>query len=338
MPLSEAEVDLFRRTRHADAAERAAAIAALTVQYRPVAGELARRLPLQGPAGAFLERAARDALARLLTAFEPTADADFAAHARAKLRGEMERGLFGHAQAPASPDDGALAREALLTLYERLALSLARRFAERGEPVEDLEQVARLGLLNSIRRFDPDRGVQFATYATQTIVGELKKHFRDRGWGLHVPRSMQELNLAARKAADALTQELGRSPTIAEIAGHLGKPTELTLEALELGQQAYELLSLDETPGDEDEVSVGEAIARPDASGVDFRDLAEAKVLLDGLPKRLRLIVVWRHLDGLSQSEIARKLGISQMHVSRLYRKAVSALQELVAEGEGKSG
>ena len=337
MPLSEAEADLFRRAQGADSEDRDAALRSLSAQYRPLAGEVARRLFPHGPGALQLERAARDALARLLTVFEPAPDADFAGYARAKLRGEMERGLFALAQT-VEVGDGAAAREALLALYERLALSLARRFAERGEPVEDLEQVARLGLLSSIRRFDPDRGVQFATYATQTIVGELKKHFRDRGWGLHVPRSMQELNLAARKTADALTQELGRSPTIAEIAGHLGKPTELTLEALELGQQAYELLSLDETPGDDDEGAVGEAIARPDASGVGFRELAEAKVLLDGLPKRLRLIVVWRHLAGLSQTEIARKLGISQMHVSRLYRKAIIALQELVTEGEGKSG
>lgn len=253
-------------------------------------------------------------------------------------RRELETVLFRQAQS-ANEEVAQAAQAELLYLYERLAVSLAHRFADRGEPPEDLEQVARLGLLRALQRFDPERGVRFATYATQTIAGELKKHFRDRGWGVHVPRSLQEVNLAARRAADSLTQRLGRSPTVDEIAAVIGHSSEVTLEALELGQQAYELLSLDEAAGDDEEGgAMGEFVATGSGAVSDFRDLAEAQTLLDSLPLRLRQIVRWRHLEGLSQTEIAARLGISQMHVSRLYRRAIAMIHTFLSDDRPVEG
>ncbi len=250
-----------------------------------------------------------------------------------------ESGLFRLAQGGGSDAEREEARETLLARYERLALRLARRFVDRGEAREDLEQVARIGLLNSMRRFDPDRGVRFTTYATQTVLGELKKHFRDRGWGLRVPRSLQEMNLTARRAADRLSQELGRSPSVEEVASAIGRSREQTLEALELGQQAYELASLDEVTDDGEggASALGEVVADRESALADFRTMTEATALLDALPTRLRAIVRWRHLEGLSQTEIARRLGISQMHVSRLYRRAIAALQAMQEDDEGSA-
>jgi RNA polymerase sigma-B factor len=253
-----------------------------------------------------------------------------------------ERELFHRAQAADEQRGDIGAREELVRRYERLALRLARRFAERGEAQEDLDQVARIGLLHSIRRFDPSRGVQFTTFATHTVLGELRKHFRDRAWGVHVPRSLQELNLLARRATEDLSQRLGRSPTIDEVASAIGRPRELALEALEIGQNAYELASLDDgAPDDEGTTTpMVELLIDTGIGGTrDFRELAEANSLLEALPPRMSLIVRWRHLDGLSQTEIARRLGISQMHVSRLYRRALDALHAMLDdEGDDRRG
>jgi RNA polymerase sigma-B factor len=287
-----------------------------------------------------LHGAARAALERLIGRYDRASGAgDFAEVVRRELRAETERVLFAQAQDATESARATLARGELLALYERLALSLARRFADRGEPREDLEQVARLGLLHAAARFDPERGVQFATYATQTIVGELKKHFRDRSWRLHVPRSLQEVNLAARRCAESLTQEMGRSPTVDEIANAIGRTREVTLEALELGQCAYDITSLDEASDGDDpgQGVVGDLVSGEGSGEVDFREFAEARVVLDALPLRLKLIVEMRVLRGLSQTEIARELGISQMHVSRLYRRAVGTLQAMTRE-EGATG
>lgn len=249
------------------------------------------------------------------------------------LKRPDEPALFGLAQGAGTPEEQRLAQETLLQQYERLALALSRRFYDRGEPEEDLDQVARLGLLNAIARYEPERGTRFATYAAQTIVGEIKRYFRDKSWGLRVPRYLQEINLAARRAAESLTMSLGRSPTIGEIAASVGQPPEVTLEALELGR-AHDLMSLDESVSAEDEVGtpVGEMLG---ASGTlaDFRDALEARVLVDSLPPRMRTIVLLRHLHGLSQAQIAERLGISQMHVSRLYRRALATLHAELQDG-----
>ena len=218
-------------------------------------------------------------------------------------------------------------RDELVAAHMGLAEYLARRFANRGEPLDDLVQVASLGLLKAVGRFDPERGVGFSTYATHTIVGELKRHFRDKGWALRTPRRMQELYLRLGSAVARLGQSLGRSPTIAELASEVGASPEEVLEALEAGQ-AYRFASLDAPLGGE-----GGGDTLGSRLGGDDRDLVAVEgrmtlsPLLNRLSPRERTIVQLRFFEGLTQSEIAARLGISQMHVSRLLARAVDQLR-----------
>lgn len=218
-------------------------------------------------------------------------------------------------------------RDELVAAHLGLAEYLARRFANRGEPLDDLVQVASLGLLKAVGRFDPTRGVEFSTYATHTIVGELKRHFRDRGWAIRAPRRMQELYLRLGKVVGTLGQELGRSPTIAEMATEVEVSEEEVLEALEAGQ-AYRFASLDAPAGGDAE---GESLATrvgaedPEMEGAERR--ATLSPLLSQLPPREQVILHMRFFGGLTQSEIATRLGISQMHVSRLLARSVDQLR-----------
>ncbi|MGI8491319.1 MAG: SigB/SigF/SigG family RNA polymerase sigma factor [Acidimicrobiales bacterium] len=218
-------------------------------------------------------------------------------------------------------------RDELVEAHLGLAEYLARRFANRGEPLDDLVQVASLGLLKAVGRFDPDRGVEFSTYATHTIVGELKRHFRDKGWAVRAPRRMQELYLRLGKVIGTLGHELGRSPTIAELAAEVGVSEEEVLEALEAGQ-AYRFASLDApAAGDTDGETLGDRLGTEDVGFADAERRAVLAPLLSQLPERERLIVRLRFFDGLTQSEIAAQLGISQMHVSRLLARTVAQLR-----------
>lgn len=223
-------------------------------------------------------------------------------------------------------------RERLIKMHLNLVRFLARKFANRGEPVDDLIQVGNIGLINAVDRFDPERGIRFATYATPTIVGEIKRYFRDRGWAIKVPRRLQEVNLAANKAVDQLVQRFDRSPTVAEIAGEIGSTEEETLEAIELGQM-YELISLDSEAGqpeDESHTVLADYIGEDD---VVLDEIGVRSSLVDGLkrlPERERKILELRFFRNMSQTDVARTLGISQMHVSRLQQKALSRLRELV--------
>jgi RNA polymerase sigma-B factor len=222
--------------------------------------------------------------------------------------------------------DGA-ARAELAERMLPLARSLARRYAGKGEPLEDLEQVASLGLLKAIDRFDVSRDVRFATFAVPTIAGELKRHFRDRGWMLRVPREIQELSARVTRSREALTRELGRSPTVDELAHALGAGVEQVLEALRAAD-AYRLMSLDEPLADG--TGALEAIGGDDAG----YELAEHRVLLsrglDGLGPREREIVRLRYYEGLTQREIARAVGVSQMHVSRLIRRSIDSMRDSI--------
>jgi RNA polymerase sigma-B factor len=232
-------------------------------------------------------------------------------------------------------DDPSLRRD-LIIRHEKLVRFLAQKFANRGEPVEDLVQVGMIGLINAVDRFDPARGNRFATFATPTILGEIKRYFRDRGWAIKVPRKLQEINLKVTRAAEALTQELGRAPTIQEIAARIGESPEDTLEAWELGQH-YELASLNSELGHEDEEShsvLADYLGRTDAGVEDFGLRDRLEEAIGHLPPRERNIIVLRFYRGLSQTEVARRLGISQMHVSRLQHKAIARLKELVRETE----
>jgi RNA polymerase sigma-B factor len=229
------------------------------------------------------------------------------------------------AQLAATGDRGV--RDELVQAHIGLAEYLARRFANRGEPMDDLVQVALIGLVKAVNRFDPNRGVEFSTYATHTIAGELKRHFRDKGWAVRAPRRMQELYLRLAQVVNSLGQQLGRSPTIAELAAETQVSEEEVLEALEAGQ-AYRFASLDvPKAGGEDGDTLAEGLGEED------RDLANAESrvvlspLITKLPPRQRQIIRLRFFEGLTQSEIASRLGISQMHVSRLLARSVTELR-----------
>ena len=218
-------------------------------------------------------------------------------------------------------------RDQLVAAHMGLASYLARRFANRGQPLDDLVQVAALGLLKAVDRFDPGLGIEFSTYATTTIVGELKRHLRDKGWAVRAPRRMQELYLNLSQVIDVLGQELGRSPTISELAREAGVSEEDVLEALEAGQ-AYRFASLDAPKSDGDNGdSLGDRLGAEDKEIVRAEERATLDPLLQQLPTKQRQVVELRFFEGLTQSEIARRLGISQMQVSRLLTRSVAQLR-----------
>lgn len=217
-------------------------------------------------------------------------------------------------------------RDRLVTSNLRLALHLARRFEHRGIPSDDLEQVASFALLRAIDRFEPDRGLEFSTFATPTILGELKRHFRDKGWTVRVPRRVQELHLRLNGIVTDLTQQLGRSPTIDELALAARASTEEVLEAIEAAN-GYRSEPLD-APGLD---------GRSARHGVDDLALfaAEDRMwvedLIGRLPPRSQLIVRLRYYEEMTQQEIAERLGISQVHVSRLLTRSIKELQRLAS-------
>jgi RNA polymerase sigma-B factor len=224
-------------------------------------------------------------------------------------------------------------RDELVEGHLPLVEYLARRFAGRGEPLDDLVQVATIGLIKAVDRFDPERGVEFSTYATPTIAGEVKRHFRDKGWAVRVPRRLQELKLALTRATADLTQKLGRAPTIAELAQNLALSEEEILEGLE-SAHAYSTVSLDAPDSDDDAgPAVADSLGMVDDAleGVEYRE--SLKPLLEALPPREKRILVLRFFRGMTQSQIASELGISQMHVSRLLARTLAQLREgLLAE------
>jgi RNA polymerase sigma-B factor len=247
---------------------------------------------------------------------------------------EESRDLLAElATLPADDPRREATRNHLVTLHQPLVEHLARRFRNRGEPYDDLVQVATIGLIKAIDRYDPERGVEFSTYATPTIVGEIKRWFRDKGWAVRVPRRLQELRLAIGSATGALTQELGRSPTVTELAERIGASEDDVLEGLE-SAAAYSTLSLDAPDaGEADGPSVLDMLGSEDTAleGVENREAL--KPLLATLPERERRILLLRFFAGMTQSQIATEVGISQMHVSRLLARTITRLREgLLAE------
>lgn len=225
-------------------------------------------------------------------------------------------------------------RDELVVVHLNLVRFLAVRFANRGEPLDDLVQVGTVGLLKAIDRFELERGVEFTTYATPTIVGEIKRYFRDKGWAVKVPRRLQELNLAVNRASDKLAISLGRSPTVAELAEHLNAGEDEILEAQELGQ-AYNLLSLDsEVSGESDKKSqtLADTVGVNDAGLALLEDRANLERAFQVLTGRERVIIYLRFYESVSQTEIAKRLNVSQMHVSRLQAKALEKLRSVLAE------
>jgi RNA polymerase sigma-B factor len=224
----------------------------------------------------------------------------------------------------------ASAREELIERHLPLVRSLARRYAGRGEALEDIEQVGAIGLIKAIDRFELSRDVSLATYATPNVVGEIKRHFRDKGWAIRVPRALQELNASMSTALERLTAKLSRSPTIAEIAEELGTTPEEVLEALEVGS-AYATVSLSSGGGTEDDLDPLETIGEEDEGFDRSEDRAALAPALDSLPDREREILRMRFEEGLPQTQIAERVGLSQMHVSRLIRKSLAAMRDELA-------
>ncbi|WP_329379383.1 RNA polymerase sigma factor SigF [Streptomyces sp. NBC_01351] len=225
-----------------------------------------------------------------------------------------------------SPEKAEL-RNRLVRMHLPLVEHLARRFRNRGEPLDDLTQVATIGLIKSVDRFDPDRGVEFSTYATPTVVGEIKRHFRDKGWAVRVPRRLQELRLSLTTATAELSQQHGRSPTVHELAERLGISEEEVLEGLE-SANAYSTLSLDVPDTDDESPAVADTLGSEDEAleGVEYRE--SLKPLLEGLPPREKRILLLRFFGNMTQSQIAQEVGISQMHVSRLLARTLAQLRE----------
>jgi RNA polymerase sigma-B factor len=224
------------------------------------------------------------------------------------------------------------ARDELTQIYQPLAEYLARRFFGRGEPIEDLIQVANIGLLKAVDRFDLSREVKFSTYATATVVGELKRHFRDKGWALRVPRRLQEAGMKVGRTVSELSQDLGRAPTIREIAERTALSEEEVLEAMETAH-AYTTASLD-APTDEDGTSSMERLGAEEESFELLEGWTSLSPAIQELPKRERTILYLRFFRGLTQTQIADELGISQMHVSRLLSRTLRDLRRKVGEPE----
>jgi len=226
------------------------------------------------------------------------------------------------------------AREELVKRFLPLATGLARRYHRGTEPLDDLVQVASLGLLKAIDRFDPERGTAFSSFAVPTIAGELKRYFRDKGWALRVPRDLQELAQSVGRTTDRLVHELGRTPTVAEIAGALEITPEQVLDAREAAT-AYRAESIDHAFGDDqDATPVVDTLGADEPGYLRAEQSATLEALMQVLSEREREVLRLRFVEDLTQSEIGRRVGLSQMHISRLLRHAVAHLSEAAQPSE----
>jgi RNA polymerase sigma-B factor len=231
-------------------------------------------------------------------------------------------------------DGDQAARTALIERFLPLARQLARRYERQDEPLDDLLQVASMGLVKAIDRFDPTRGVAFSSFAVPTILGELKRYFRDVGWSVHVPRGMQERALEVNRAVTELSKTLGCSPTPAELAAFMELTHEEVLEAMEAAT-AYDSVSLEAPRSNGDDEDAGEFLERLGGEDPGY-ELAEYSATLApelrALPERDRLVLRLRFVEDLTQSEIAEQIGVSQMHVSRLIRRALEKIRTGIGE------
>jgi len=251
-----------------------------------------------------------------------------------RLPREELRALHRRYRDSKDPAERDRIREQLVDSYHDFVYFLARKFQNRGEPLDDIVQVGYLGLIKAIERFDPDLGYEFTTFATLTVAGEIKRHFRDKGTAIRFPRRLQELHQSVLRVNEQMKNELGRDPTVAELAERLGVTPDDVTDAMEIGP-AYMPLSLDQpiAGGDGQDVrAVAEQIggADPELDRVEMRDVLDRA--MEHLTPRERAIMAMRFYEQMSQSEIARRLGISQMHVSRLQRAALEQLRKYVPQ------
>jgi RNA polymerase sigma-B factor len=219
-------------------------------------------------------------------------------------------------------------------MHMPLAAFLARRFRDRGEHLDDLTQVATVGLIKAVDRFEPGRGVEFSTFATPTIIGEIKRHFRDKGWAIRVPRRLQELRISITRATAELSQQTGTSPTVAQLASHLGITEDEVLEGLE-SAAAYATVSLDSTAGDDSEdggSSIADTVGAHDPQLAEVEHRATLHPLLAKLGEREQRIVYMRFFENKTQAQIAAEIGVSQMHISRLLTKSLAQMRSGLAD------
>lgn len=222
------------------------------------------------------------------------------------------------------------AREQLIVNHLNLVRFLAAKFKNRGEPLDDLIQVGTVGLIKAIDRFDLSRGLEFTTFATPTVMGEIKRHFRDKGWSVRVPRRLQELSAKVSQATEALTKSLQRSPSVEEIAEYLDTSVDEVLEAME-SSSAYSAIPLETTSSDDDEApSVIDKYASEDTALAMADDRMVIEQTIRDFSPREQEVIRMRFVDGLTQAEIADKLGISQVQVSRLLRRTLKKIQEKI--------
>jgi RNA polymerase sigma-B factor len=248
----------------------------------------------------------------------------------ADWRGMPTDELFRELRTTGDPE----VRSHLIEAHDGLVRHVVKEYLNSGESFEDLMQVGRLGLINAVDRFDPARGTQFATFAVPTIRGEIRRYFRDKSWRLKVPRRLQELVMQTKRAMEELTSQKGRSPTYPELARALNVPEHDVIEAVELSQH-YEPVPIDGVaPNDGDglDAYAEERTGDRDQSLESLGERAELQAAIDRLPERERLIVRLRFFGELSQTEIAQRLGISQMHVSRLQHRALSRLRRMLQD------
>lgn len=243
----------------------------------------------------------------------------------AEARRRAEQALFERLHDANTPDaERSLVRDELVEMHLPLVRHIAQRYADRGEPLEDVVQAGSLGLVQAVDRFDPDRGVAFGSFAVPTIIGAIRRYFRDATWSIKVPRRVQDLRGKIITAQDSLAQELGRSPTVAEIAERAEVDAQDVLDSMEISHvRSTKPLQ----PQSEDEVPLADRIGDLDDRLAGVEDHETVRALLATLPERERAIVEMRFFDGLSQSQIADRIGVSQMHVSRLLARSLQRLR-----------
>ncbi len=241
--------------------------------------------------------------------------------------------LVEHAGLPAQDPRREALRDRLVEGYLPLARHIARRFSQRGEPQEDLEQVATVGLIHAVDRFSPERGSDFLSYAVPTITGEVRRYFRDKAWSTRVPRRLKDLRLAIGSAMPHLSQELNRAPTAGELAEHLQRTREEVLEALEAAN-AYRSSSLDDMLVDDPSSGrLADVLGSADAELEQVEHRETVQPALRKLPERERTIVMLRFFGGMTQTQIAERVGVSQMHVSRLLTRTLATLRADLSDG-----
>jgi RNA polymerase sigma-B factor len=241
--------------------------------------------------------------------------------------------LIENAGLPAGDRRREALRDRLVEGYLPLARHIARRFSQRGEPQEDLEQVATVGLIHAVDRFSPERGSDFLSYAVPTITGEVRRYFRDKAWSTRVPRRLKDLRLAIGSAMPHLSQELNRAPTAGELAEHLQRTREEVLEALEAAN-AYRSSSLDDMLVDDPSSGrLADVLGSADAELEQVEHRETVQPALRKLPERERTIVMLRFFGGMTQTQIAERVGVSQMHVSRLLTRTLATLRADLSDG-----